>query len=153
MYASELRTCGLGAVVAMLFGAGIGFGWYYFADNGGGRAAVASAPTTPANQDAPNPVLSSSAAQPEGPVLEVSRSPDLLHARGIALDLSDDQKLALIALLTRAIQSDRYPSSPRVRTLKNILVKLDTRPLEQPYPAPNAYAPPEGTRTRARHQG
>jgi len=49
------------------------------------------------------------------------------------LDLSDDQKLALIALLTRTIQGDRYPSSPRVRTLKNILVKLDAKPPEQPY--------------------
>ena len=29
MYGSQLRTCGLGAVVAVLFGAGIGFGWHY----------------------------------------------------------------------------------------------------------------------------
>ena len=64
------------------------------------------------------------------------------------LDLSDDQKLALIALLTRTIQGDRYPSSPRVRTLKNILVKLDAKPPEQPY----SYAPPEETRIRTRRR-
>jgi hypothetical protein len=62
----------------------------------------------------------------------------------MALDLSDDQKLALSGLLTRTIQGDRYPSSPRVRTLNSILVKLDTKPSKQPY----SYAPPEETSTR-----
>jgi hypothetical protein len=33
MYASELRTCALGAVAAILLGAGVGFGWHYFADS------------------------------------------------------------------------------------------------------------------------
>ena len=28
MYASELRTCGLGAIVTVLLGAGIGVGWH-----------------------------------------------------------------------------------------------------------------------------
>ena len=37
MYASELRTYGLAAVVAVLLGAGIGVGWHYFADSAGGR--------------------------------------------------------------------------------------------------------------------
>ena len=32
MYASELRTCGLSAVVTVLLGAGVGVGWYSFAD-------------------------------------------------------------------------------------------------------------------------
>jgi len=35
--ASEVRTCGLSAVVAVLLGAGIGVGWHYFADSAGGR--------------------------------------------------------------------------------------------------------------------
>jgi hypothetical protein len=39
MYGAELRTYGLGAVVSMLLGAGIGFGWYYFVDSNGGKAA------------------------------------------------------------------------------------------------------------------
>jgi hypothetical protein len=71
----------------------------------------------------------------------------------MALDFSDDEKLALVALLTRSIATDRYPSSPRVRTLKNILGKFDAKPPAPPYLAPNAYAPPEETRTRTRHRG
>jgi hypothetical protein len=71
----------------------------------------------------------------------------------MALDLSDGQKLALVALLTRSIADDRHPSSSRVRTLKDILVKLDAKPPAQPYPAPNAYAPPDETRTRTPHRG
>jgi hypothetical protein len=35
MYTSELRTYSLGAVVAVLLGAGGGFGWHYFADSAG----------------------------------------------------------------------------------------------------------------------
>jgi hypothetical protein len=70
----------------------------------------------------------------------------------MALDLSDDEKLALVALLTRSIGTDRYPSSPRVRTLKAILAKFDAKP-PAPYLAPNGYVPPEETRTRTRHRG
>ena len=54
MYGSQLRTCGLGAVVAVLFGAGIGFGWHYFADSAGATAS-ASAVTPLAKSDAPSP--------------------------------------------------------------------------------------------------
>ena len=54
MYGSELRTCGLGAVVCVLLGAGIGYGWHYL-DNGGVRAVAASASTPLAKQDAPSP--------------------------------------------------------------------------------------------------
>jgi hypothetical protein len=42
MYASELRTCGLGAVVVVLLGAGIGFCWHYFADTAGATAAASA---------------------------------------------------------------------------------------------------------------
>ena|SRR6516162_3764577 len=109
MYASELKACGLGAVVAVLLGAGIGVGWHYFGD---GARAGASPVALPAKQDAPNLLSSNPHAQPEDPVLDLSR------ARGMALELSDEQKLALVALLTRSIANDRYPSSPRVRTLR-----------------------------------
>ena len=152
MYGSELRTCGLGAVVAVLLGAGIGFGWHYFADNGGGRA-VAAAATPLAKQDAPNPPSSNTPSQPEGSVFDVPRSPASSRTSGMTLDLSDEQKLALVSLLTRSIADDRHPSASRVRTLKDILVKLDAKLLAQPYLAPNAYAPPDETRTRARHRG
>jgi hypothetical protein len=152
MYASELRTCGLGAIVAVLLGAGGGLGWHYFADSGSATAS-ASAVTPLAKQEAPTGPLSNLPPPREGPVFDVPGSPALVPASGMALDLSDGQKLALVALLTRSIADDRHPSSSRVRTLKDILVKLDAKPPAQPYPAPNAYAPPDETRTRTPHRG
>jgi hypothetical protein len=53
----------------------------------------------------------------------------------MALDISDEEKIALVALLTRTIANDRYPSSPRLRTLRDILTKLETKMPERPYPA------------------
>jgi hypothetical protein len=41
------------------------------------------------------------------------------------LDLSDDEKLALVRLLAHTIEAGRYPLSPRVLTLKAALAKLD----------------------------
>ena len=70
MHGSELRTCGLGAVVTVLLGAGIGFGWHYL-DDVGGRAAVASVATPLEKQDAPKPPLSCPPGSREGPVLDV----------------------------------------------------------------------------------
>ena len=119
MYASELRACGLGGVVAVLLGAGIGVGWHYFGDS---ARAGASQVALPAKQDAPDLRSSNPHAQPEDPVIDLSR------ARGMALELSDEQKLALVALLTRSIANDRYPSSPHIRTLRDILSKLDPKP-------------------------
>jgi transposase len=46
----------------------------------------------------------------------------------MSFDLSDGEKLALVALLTRGIADDRYPLSPRVRILKDILAKLRREP-------------------------
>ena len=152
MYGSELRTCGLGAFVAVLLGAGVGVGWHYFADSGGATAS-ASGVTPLAKQDTPTGPSSNPPPPREGPVFDVPGSPALSHASGMALDLSDGQKLALVALLNRSIADDRHPSSSRVRTLKDILVKLDAKPPAQPYPTPNAYAPPDETRTRTPHRG
>ena len=39
------------------------------------------------------------------------------------LNLNDDEVRALLNLITEAIEDDRYPLSPRVRVLKDILVK------------------------------
>ena len=50
--------------------------------------------------------------------------------------LTDDEKTALLALLKRTINDDRYPLSPRIRTLRDILAKL------QPPPASPAPLPP-----------
>jgi hypothetical protein len=61
------------------------------------------------------------------------------------LDLSEDEAAALIALLTRTIDGDRYPLAPRVRTLKDILAKLRPEPAREPLPPPNADAPPRAS--------
>ena len=73
MPGAELRTNVFGAVVSVLLGVGIGFGWYYFADSVGVRA-VASAATPPAQHDAPNPPSSNPSARQERPVLDVPRA-------------------------------------------------------------------------------
>ena len=122
MSGSGLRTYVLTAVVSVLLGTGIGFGWYFLVDRAGGRA-VASTVITPAKQEAPNPPASK--AQRESPVPDVPSSSDAPQsARSTAFDLSNDEKLALVDLLTRSIANDRYPSSPRVRTLQSILVRI-----------------------------
>ena len=144
MYASQLRACGLGAVVAVLLGAVIGVGWHYFGDSAGSGA---SRVALPEKQDVPDLLSSNPHAQPEDPVIDLSR------ARGMAIELSDEQKLALVTLLTRIIANDRYPSSPYVRTLRDILSKLDPKPPAQLSLAPKAHALPEETRTRSLHQG
>ncbi|HXO89799.1 MAG TPA: hypothetical protein VN849_03340, partial [Stellaceae bacterium] len=71
MFAEMLRTYVLRAVVCVLLGIGIGFGWHFFVDRGGRAAPLAI--TSPAKQDAPNPPSSNPAAQREGPVLDVPR--------------------------------------------------------------------------------
>jgi hypothetical protein len=40
------------------------------------------------------------------------------------LDLNDEEAAALLRLLNRAIEDDRYPPSPRIRTLRHIRAKL-----------------------------
>ena len=40
------------------------------------------------------------------------------------LDLTDDESSALLNLLRKTIENDRYPLSPRVRLLRGILAKF-----------------------------
>lgn len=58
-------------------------------------------------------------------------------------DLSDDDKAILAELLRETIERDRYPLSPRIRSLKAILAKLQPEPLpRQGYPAPKSPGEP-----------
>ena len=138
----ELRAYGLSAVLSVLLGVGIGFGWHYFVDSTGVRA-VASAATPSAQHEAPNPPSANPPSQGEGPGLDVPRAPGSSDAqrttRSKALDLSDEEKLTLGVLLTRTITNDRNPSSLRVRTLKDILAKLDAKSPVQPDPVPKPH--------------
>ena len=43
---------------------------------------------------------------------------------GMRLELTDEEAAALLRLLNRAVEDDRYPLSPRIRTLRHIRAKL-----------------------------
>jgi len=67
--------------------------------------------------------------------------------------LSDDEMIALVALLRRTIDADRYPFSPRIGTLKGILAKLEPpKPAPAPRPPLRHHASPraEPAQRRAR---
>jgi hypothetical protein len=61
----------------------------------------------------------------------------------MALDLSNEEKLTLVTLLTRNIAQDRRQSSAYARSLKQILFKLDPKPPAQPLSPPKVSAPPD----------
>jgi hypothetical protein len=69
------------------------------------------------------------------------------------LDLSDEEAAALVELLTRTIDEDRYPLSPRLATLRGILAKLRPEPAREPLPPPKVYAPPRAALTRRWRRG
>jgi hypothetical protein len=52
------------------------------------------------------------------------------------LDLTDDEKQALIALLKRTLEYARFPLAPRLDPLKAILAKLDPQPPRPELPPP-----------------
>jgi hypothetical protein len=66
------------------------------------------------------------------------------------LDLTDEETDALARMLSRTIDDDRYPLSPRVRTLSGILAKLKPEPVREPLPPPKVYAPPSKGRYKRR---
>jgi hypothetical protein len=68
-------------------------------------------------------------------------------------DLTDEQTEALITELDRIIDDDRYPFSPRIRTLKEIRAKFRPYPVREPVPPPKHYAPPRATTARRRRGG
>jgi len=63
------------------------------------------------------------------------------------LDLTEEENDALAKLLSRTIDDDRYPLSPRIQSLKTILAKL------RPEPGPRALAAAEALRTAASDGG
>jgi hypothetical protein len=53
----------------------------------------------------------------------------------MALDLTEDEKLALVRLLRKTLDEDRFPFAPRLDPIKAILAKLDP-PAPRPEPPP-----------------
>ena len=62
------------------------------------------------------------------------------HYTIMAVDLAPADRAALVALLKETIAADRFPVSPRIRTLKRILDKLE--PPSQAGEPPPAPKPP-----------
>jgi hypothetical protein len=64
----------------------------------------------------------------------------------MTLDLTEESA-SLAALLRRVISDDRYPLSPRIRTLRGILDKIEPPPALAPLPPPpKHYEPPRAKR-------
>jgi hypothetical protein len=58
-------------------------------------------------------------------------------------DLADADKAALIELLRETIAADRFPLSPRIRKLREILAKLEPPPARpEPIPPPKPAGEP-----------
>jgi hypothetical protein len=74
----------------------------------------------------------------------------VFHLKGVELDLTDDETAALERLLSDAIDRDRYPLSPRVKTLKGILAKIKPERRPEPLPPIKHYEPPRTGRYRRR---
>ena len=70
---------------------------------------------------------------------------------GMPPELTDEQTQALVQLLSRTIEDDRYPVSPHVRVLNDILAKFRPEP-ERPAPPPpqRYYEPPSKGKYRRR---
>jgi hypothetical protein len=66
------------------------------------------------------------------------------------LELSDADITILADLLKRTIDDDRYPLSPRVTRLREILAKLRPEPVREPLPPRKVYAPPRASAARRR---
>jgi hypothetical protein len=69
------------------------------------------------------------------------------------LDLTDEEAAALTQELHDILENARYPFSPRIRTLREILGKLRPEPVREPLPPPKVYAPPRATAGRRRRVG
>jgi hypothetical protein len=67
------------------------------------------------------------------------------------LDLTEEEAAALLRELNNIIENDRYPLSPRIRTLRGIRAKFPTAPREPPPARPPT--PEERDRGRAPRQG
>jgi hypothetical protein len=55
------------------------------------------------------------------------------------LDLTEEETDVLAKLLSRTIDDDRYPLSPRIQNLKGILAKIRPEPVREPLPPPKVY--------------
>ena len=69
------------------------------------------------------------------------------------LDLTDEETAALAQELHDIVENDRYPLSPRIRTLRGILAKLRPEPVREPLPPPKVSSLPRATAASGRRAG
>jgi hypothetical protein len=69
------------------------------------------------------------------------------------LELTEEEAVTLLRGLDRLIDDDRFPISPRVRTLKAIRTKLRPEPVREPLPPPKYYEPPRAKASQRRRAG
>jgi hypothetical protein len=69
------------------------------------------------------------------------------------LEHTDDEHPPLLRLVKKALDTDRYPLSPRLYPLRSILEKLEPQPVREVSPPPNIYAPPKATAKQRRRSG
>jgi hypothetical protein len=65
-------------------------------------------------------------------------------------DLTDNETIALLRELDGIIDTDRFPLSPRILTLKAIRAKIRPDPVREPLPPGKHYEPPRFIRGRRR---
>jgi hypothetical protein len=68
----------------------------------------------------------------------------------MTLDPTREETAALTQELHDIVESDKFPFSPRIRILREILGKLRPEPALQPLPPPRVYAPPRALARRRR---
>jgi len=56
--------------------------------------------------------------------------------------------MSMVRLVKKALDTDRYPLSPRLYPLRSILEKLKPQPVREARPSPKVYAPPRAQRRR-----
>jgi hypothetical protein len=66
------------------------------------------------------------------------------------VDLTDEESAALLAELDHVIDGDRYPFSPRIRTLTAVRDKIRPPPVREKLPPLRSYAPPRAKASRRR---
>jgi hypothetical protein len=67
------------------------------------------------------------------------------------LDLTDDELAAVMALVRRTVDADKFPLSPRLAPLRSALAKLDPRPAKPRRELPPLPSGPMvGSRRKAR---
>jgi hypothetical protein len=66
------------------------------------------------------------------------------------LELTAEQAAVLERELQKIIDDDRYPFSPRIRTLQEIREKIRPEPVREPLPPPKHYEPPRAGRHERR---